>query len=275
MSSVIEVSRPAAYPVSITEAIQFLKQLQLMAAAQANPITDPEVLLIQNVWIPAATRYIEDLTGLTLASRNFEQWEDGFPFFPYFQSPYAPLFGAAFPFYFGYGPIASYPYPAIGGLQNQMLSPFQKRLLKSPVTAVGEITYVGTDGQPHTLSPGTDFVVDLSSQPGRIAPLPGQRWPAGIIGQNTVKIPFTAGYSAVETDTEDVIEPTNDPPNEIAETKGDIGIPEQLKAAVLIMLGHLYNNREPVAGGTTVDVPHSVSAICAANRVWDFGPVSG
>lgn len=408
MSSVLEVSRPSVEPVSLAEAIQFLKQVQLPTT---TPPTDPEASLIYNVFIPAARRYIEDLTGLTLASRNFEQWEDGFPFFPYFQSPYAPLFGAAFPFYFGYGPIASYPYPAIGGLQNQMLSPFQKRLLRSPVTAVRGIIYVGTDGKTAGLLPGKDFTVDYSSQPGRIAPLPGQRWPAGILGQNTVKIMFTAGYSATETATEDILEgaiwqaltsvaqnsyiidpngnlqlqiqanactgkteptwpttigatvtdgsedeisggnvpavwknlgpiagpyqtshaytapvvvqdpngnlqnliinsltsqgstPTfqtafgavttdngqaawqnlgpdesegaSDPANQIPEYKGDIGIPEQLKSAILLMLSHLYYNRDAVVAGNAVDVPHGVTAICQANRVWDFGPVSG
>ena len=272
MSSVIEVSRPSVEPVSLVEALQFLKQTQLPTT---TPPTDPEASLIYNVFIPAARRYVEDLTGLTLASRNFEQWEDGFPFFPYFQSPYAPLFGAAFPFYFGYGPIASYPYPAIGGLQNQMLSPFTKRLLKNPVTAVTKITYIGTDGNSHDLVPDTDFVVDFASTPGRVAPLPGQRWPVGIIGLNSVRIQYTAGYSATETATIDVTEPTNTPPNVIAETKEDVGIPEQLKAAILLMLSHLYYNRDAVVAGNAVDVPHGVTAICAANRVWDFGPVQG
>lgn len=269
MSSVIEISRPSAEPVSLVEALQYLKQTQLPSTV---PPTDKEASLIYNVFIPAARRYVEDLTGLTLASRDFEQWEDGFPFFPYFQSPYAPLFGAAFPFYFGYGPIASYPYPAIGGLQNQMLSPFMKRLLKSPVTALSTITYVGTDGNAATLTAGTDFVVDFASMPGRVAPLPGQRWPAGILGQNTVKITYTAGYSATETATEDITETAPTPPNQIVEYKGDIGIPEQLKAAILLMVSHLYYNRDAVVAGNAVDVPHGVTAICAANRVWDFGP---
>lgn len=406
MSSVLEVSRPTAEPVSLAEALQFLKQTQLPSTV---PPTDPEASLIYNVFIPAARRYIEDMTGLTLASRNFEQYEDGFPFFPYFQSPYAPLFGAAFPFYFGYGPIASYPYPAIGGLQNQMLSPFQKRLLRSPVTAIRGIVFVGTDGKNAGLVQGKDFTVDFASTPGRIAPLPGQRWPVGIVGQNTVKILYTAGYSATETATEDILvgavwqaltsaaqnsyildpnsnvqlqlqanactgktEPTwptalnatvtdgvqdeivggnvpaiwknlgpiagpyqtnhaytapvvvqdpngnlqmlavssltsqastptfatafgaatndngqaawqnlgpdesefaTDPSNQLTEYKGDIGIPEQLKAAVLLMLSHLYYNRDAVVAGAAVDVPHGVSSICAANRVWDFGPI--
>jgi hypothetical protein len=396
MSSVIEISRPSAEPVSLVEGLQFLKQTQLPTTV---PPTDPEASLIYNVFIPAARRYIEDLTGLTLANRNFLQYEDGFPFFPYFQSPYAPLFGAAFPFYFGYGPIASYPYPAIGGLQNQMLSPFVKRLTKTPLNSVQKIIYIGTDGQPHQLTAGIDFVVDYSSTPGRVSPLPGQRWPVGILGVNTVQIFYSAGYQATAGqvqiepaiweadlqvpqygyiyDTKDNVwvqttagtqntgttRPTFElsavgaviadgtaswtnygpcigpwiagqalasptvifdvngnlqllsvanlttgataptfsatrgvtssdnsvsgawrclgpnlpgaanPPNELTTFLGDVGIPEQLKAAIMIMVSHLYYNRDAVVAGNAVDVPHSVSAICAANRVWDFGPI--
>lgn len=186
MSSILEISLPLVEPVDpILELTPFLKQES----------GTPDATLIKTLGI-AARRQLEDMLGLTLANRNFVQYEDGFPFFPYFQSPYAPLFGAAFPFYFGYGPIASYPYPAIGGLQNQMISPFEKRLMRSPVTAVQKLLYVGTDGKTHQLTAGVDFVVDYSSQPGRLTPLPGQRWPVGILGINTVQIFFSAGYKA-------------------------------------------------------------------------------
>ena len=195
MSSILEISLPAVEPVDpVGELTSFLKQ----------PAGTPDAALIKTLGI-AARRQLEDMLGLTLANRNFVQYEDGFPFFPYFQSPYAPLFGAAFPFYFGYGPVASYPYPAIGGLQNQMISPFEKRLMRSPVTAVQKILYVGTDGKTHQLTPGVDFVCDFSSQPGRLTPLPGQRWPIGILGINTVQIFFSAGYQA--TSQQFVIEP--------------------------------------------------------------------
>jgi hypothetical protein len=195
MSSILEISLPTVEPVDpVAELTQFLKQ----------PAGSPDAALIKTLGI-AARRQLEDMLGLTLANRNFVQYEDGFPFFPYFQSPYAPLFGAAFPFYFGYGPIASYPYPAIGGLQNQMISPFEKRLMRSPVTAVQKILYVGTDGGTHQLTAGVDFVADYASQPGRLTPLPGQRWPVGILGINTVQIFFSAGYQA--TSQQFVIEP--------------------------------------------------------------------
>lgn len=182
MASIVETSQPTSEPVELATAQRFLR-------VESGSDDD----LIQNVIIPGARRQLESALGLTLANRNFVQYEDGFPF-PYFQSAYAPLFGAAIPFYFGYAPIASYPYPAIGGLQNQTLSPFEKKLLRSPVTAVRGITYIGTDGKSHGLLPGKDFAVDFASLPGRITALPGQRWPVGVFGNSTVAIYFSAGY---------------------------------------------------------------------------------
>src|ERR1051326_3503950 len=105
MSAIVEVSSSITEPVDLTTAKEFLR---LIPANQPGPDDD----LITDLIIPGARRQLETALGLTLANRKFIQYEDGFPFFPYFQSPYAPLFGAAFPFYFGYGPIASYPYPA-------------------------------------------------------------------------------------------------------------------------------------------------------------------
>jgi hypothetical protein len=189
MSSILELTLPVAEPVLTSDIVQFLKL----------PSSNPDIATIVPKLMKAARRQIERWTGLTLAQRSFVQYQDGFPFFPYFQSPYAPLFGAAFPFYFGYGPIASYPYPAIGGLQNQMLDPFQVVALRNPITSITSIVYIGTDGLKHALVPFRDFIPDFAT--GRVLPLPGQRWPVSIIGANSVQIFFTAGYAPDGTTT--------------------------------------------------------------------------
>jgi hypothetical protein len=187
MSSVLEITLPTQEPISLVDAKNWLRVPQV--------VTNDDIL-IQRL-IKSARRYIERATGFTLAQRNFVQYQDGFPFFPYFQSPYAPLFGAAFPFYFGYGPIASYPYPAIGGLQNQMMNPFEVRALKNPVTAITSVQYIDTNGKQVELVPFQDFVPDFAT--GRIVPLPGQRWPVSTMGANTVTIFFSAGYLPDQT----------------------------------------------------------------------------
>ncbi len=202
MSSIVEVSQPFSEPVDLLTAKQFLR-LALVDNTGA-PIVGPDDGMIENILIPGARRQLETALGLTLANRQFVQYEDGFPALPFFQSAYAPLYGAAFPFFFGYGPIANYPF--VGGMQSTTVSPFEKRLLRSPVTAVSRITYIGIDGESHGLLPGKDFAVDFASLPGRVAPLPGMRWPITMSGQSTVAIYFTAGYLPTGSPNEDILD---------------------------------------------------------------------
>lgn len=207
MATVLELSLPTSEPIAATDVQAWLKL----------PDGHPDLATIVPRASKAARRQIETWTGITLAKRKFVQYQDGFPFFPYFQSPYAPLFGAAFPFYFGYGPIASYPYPAIGGLQNQMLDPFSVRALRNPVTSITAIDYIGTDGNKHSLVPFKDFVPDFAT--GRVVPLPGQRWPVSILGPNTVKVFFEAGYEPDGTTAPEEFEssPGWEPEEELAQ----------------------------------------------------------
>lgn len=88
MASIVETTQPAIEPLDLDTTKQFLR-------LPSGPADDDNI--VQSIMI-SARRHIESAVGLTLANRNFIQYEDGFPFFPYFQSPYAPLFGAAFPF---------------------------------------------------------------------------------------------------------------------------------------------------------------------------------
>lgn len=271
-AGIVEASQPNAEPLNLATAKKFLR-------LPDSFVTDD--YLINDVIIPGARKQLETMIGVTLASRNFVQYENGFPFFPYFQSPYAPLFGAAFPFYFGYGPIASYPYPAIGGLQNQLISPFDIMLLRSPVTAVDHIAYIGTDGNAHTLLPGQDFTVAFGRQPCMISPIPGQRWPVGILGNSTVEIHFTAGYQpptpTVDADDQvDITEPSApNPPNQITEYKFEIGIPPNLNMALLQLVVHWYQNRDSVitgagAGGKHETLPNHLQEIIDSERNWQF-----
>lgn len=267
-AGIVETSQPAAEPIDLATVKNFLKL--------PSSVTGDDTY-ISDVLIPAARRHLESVLGITLAQRNFAQYENGFPFFPYFQSPYAPLYGAAFPFYFGYGPIASYPYPAIGGLQNQLISPFDIILLRNPVTAVASIQYIGTDGNSHSLSPGTDFTVAFARQPCIVSPLPGQRWPVGIMANSTVQISFTAGYKppattenpdAEETVTETVTAPT--PPNQITSYTEEIGIPPNFYHALLFLVMHWYRNREPVVGSVSKALENHLNDIIFAERILDF-----
>jgi len=253
MSTILEVSPPDEEPITIEEAIAFLK-LPSTTPDASSPTAAPLLATL----ISAARRYIESLSGWTLASRDFVQYEDGF--FPYFVFQTESIFG----------PIASYPYSYPYPYAN--VTSAGKRLMRGPVTDVSKITYLAPDGTPVDLTPEKDFVVDLANNPGRVGPFAGKVWPNSLYGINTVQIFFTAGYHADPNATMDKTFQTNTPPNAIANYKATIGIPYEFKMAILLMLSHYYFNRDAVVAGTATDVPHGVTAILQSCRMLDFGP---
>jgi len=91
---------------------------------------------------------------------------------------------------------------------------------KAPLQSVTTITYVDTDGATQTLVEGTDFTIDTNSEPGRIVPFFGLFWPTTRSVLNAVKVRFIAGYG----DATDV--------------------PEDLKAAILVIVAGWYCHRE-------------------------------
>lgn len=100
------------------------------------------------------------------------------------------------------------------------------RLPMPRLVSVQSITYQDTNGSPATLDPAT-YTVDVSSQPGRIVPKSNLTWPTtDYYLPGSVQIAYTAGSygDGVGVDT----------------------CPLSIKQAILLMVGHLYSNREAV-----------------------------
>jgi hypothetical protein len=267
LPGIARFSLNTTWPVSLTEAKNFLK---------INTTADDD--LIQKIIIPAATIYLENNTGLILASRDFVQFQDSFPFYPYSKEPYGTLYGiGALALYFGYGPIVPTPLPPFGLNTGERL-PFQIDLLTSPVTNVDHIDYVGQDGQPHTIIPGRDFIADLLSSIPRVCPLPGSVWPQCTIGPNNVRIYLTAGMQNADLFASPPVIPTDDvtvgsppdPPDQIVEQKFVNSVPEDLKIAIMMCIVHFYYNRDAVFSGNAVSIPHGLDAIIGLNKVYNF-----
>ncbi len=92
-----------------------------------------------------------------------------------------------------------------------------------PLQAVDGITYTDSTGVTHTFS-AADYEVDTAGTPGRIALPSASAWPSDTLAAvNGVQIAFTAGY-------------------------GDAGadVPTAIRQALLLLVGHLYENREAV-----------------------------
>lgn len=117
-------------------------------------------------------------------------------------------------------------------------------LLRPPIQSVSSITYYDQNGVQQTLD-SSKYSVDTVSEPGRVCLAPGESdWPSTQADRkgDTVEITFVAGYG----DPEDV--------------------PQDIRTAVLMMLGHLYENREASSVVLLSKVPFSVDAILSHHR---------
>ena len=115
-------------------------------------------------------------------------------------------------------------------------------LLCPPLLSVVEIGYTDSTGQETILS-ASEYVVDIASEPDRVMPAYGTTWPVFTPYPATpIRIQFVAGNAA---------------------------IPEPIRQALLLLVGHWYENRE--ATGTAKDqTAFSVHALLVPYRVEVF-----
>lgn len=93
-----------------------------------------------------------------------------------------------------------------------------------PVVAVSSVQYVDQNGDTQTMST-SDYSLDNKTIPGWVLPAHGTSWPATLATANAVSVTYTVGASSVDP---------------------------LVRAAMLLMLGHLFKNREQVITGTIV-----------------------
>ena len=108
----------------------------------------------------------------------------------------------------------------------------------SPLVDVVSISYVDADGFGQTVDP-LNYVVDDKSRDGWVVPVAGYAWPATLTAINVVTVRFRAGNAT---------------------------IPAPLKHAVLVLTGHLYENREAVSPVTLTEIPIGVYNLVAPYR---------
>ena len=92
-----------------------------------------------------------------------------------------------------------------------------------PLQSVLSVSHRTTSGSMLTVPP-TVYLVDTIAAPGRILLAPGQSWPGDPLwAPNPIVIQFIAGYGLAAT------------------------VPDDIKAAILLLTGFLYENREQAA----------------------------
>lgn len=124
------------------------------------------------------------------------------------------------------------------------------RLAFPPLQSVTSITYTDANGDSQTFS-SAKYIVDIVSKPARIALAYQQEWPVTREIANAVTVRFVAGYG--------------DDPSDV---------PEGIRLAMLLMIGHWYENREAIvampSGMTYQEAPEGAKALLWNHRVLEF-----
>jgi uncharacterized phiE125 gp8 family phage protein len=115
----------------------------------------------------------------------------------------------------------------------------------APVQSVTHVKYYDTAGVEQTLL-STLYQVDSKSEPARIAPAYAQTWPTIREQLNAVTIRVVCGYGLAAA------------------------VPSVIKAAMLLIIGHLYEHREEVGDFETFEVPNAADALLFPYRILRF-----
>ena len=111
-------------------------------------------------------------------------------------------------------------------------------LPRPPLREVLSITYTDTDGQEHTLE---DYEADKQAAPALV--YPDDTWPGAKLAKvNPIVVEYEAGYD------EDVPKPT--------------------MQALLLLVSHLYENREFAVDASIDRVPWTIETLLQHDRVW-------
>lgn len=107
-----------------------------------------------------------------------------------------------------------------------------------PLVSVTSVQYVDEDGATQTLA-ADQYVVDTNSYPGRIVRAYGVTWPT--VRREGVVAPVTVTYVAGRADR--------------------AAVPEPIKHAIKLLVGHWYANREEVTNLNSTTMPMAARAL--------------
>ena len=109
-------------------------------------------------------------------------------------------------------------------------------LKRQPVQSIVSVDYLNGDGV--TTAWPTDQRQAIYAEPARLRPAYGFSWPTTRKEPDAVAVTYVAGYG------------------------GPADVPELVKAAIRLLMGHWYENREEVVTGTiTAELPRGAKSI--------------
>jgi len=117
----------------------------------------------------------------------------------------------------------------------------------APLQSVTAVTYMDSDESSNAMST-SDYIVDIKSEPGRVVLGYGKSWPSATLSpSNPISIEYVAGYGT------------------------STAVPKQIKQAMLLIIGDLYENRENSRNtkfGELKEIPLAAKRLLKQYRVW-------
>jgi len=106
------------------------------------------------------------------------------------------------------------------------------RLPRPPLLSVVSVKYKDESGSETTWD-ASNYIVDTDREPGRLVLAANKSWPlVTLYPAAGIRVRFTAGFGTTADD-----------------------IPERIKAAIKLLLGHLYEHREAVSETRLNEIP--------------------
>jgi uncharacterized phiE125 gp8 family phage protein len=115
----------------------------------------------------------------------------------------------------------------------------------SPLATVTSIQYYDTDGNLQTLG-SANYRVDTDTAPGRITEAYNTTWPSTRAMTGAVIVTYTSGYGSNNSD-----------------------VPDDIKAALKMMIAHLYENRTTVIDKQLHVVPLGARTLLWTRKITD------
>jgi len=117
-------------------------------------------------------------------------------------------------------------------------------LLYSPVVSITSIQYVDSNGDTQTLDSSYYTLCNKAVVgPGEIVEAYNMSWPSTRNVPDAVTVTYQAGYGEASTD-----------------------VPNDIRQGVMLMVAHMYENREALAAIQLHEVPFGVSALLGIDR---------
>lgn len=121
------------------------------------------------------------------------------------------------------------------------------KLPRSPAQSVISVTWYNPAGTP-TVFAASNYGVDMVTEPGRIVLSSGAAWPGDELRvTNGIAVRFVAGWASAAA------------------------VPRSVKQAMLLLIGHWFENREATTfGAVSREVPFAVESLLLNLRVKEY-----